>query len=115
MVENDFDKRIKEIAEKAKRAKRQELADKRAREKEERAQKIASTEHQETSEQVESTLFTAVIITRLEYEGFNPPSKEQLAEELGTTIMRWANQKSFYAIESKEAAPKLVSIDVDIK
>ena len=115
MSENDFDKRIKEIAKEAKQARKQELAAKRVREKEEKSQGIANTESQANPKQKKSTLFTAVIITRLEYEGVNTPSKEQLAEDLGTTIMKWVNQKSFYAIESKAPVPKLVSIDVDIK
>ena len=115
MVEKDFDKRVKDIAERAKREKRQELADKRVREKEEKTQKIANTDFQASPKYEESTLFTVAIVTRLEYEGVNTPSREQLAEDLGTTIIKWVNQKSFYAIESKEPVPKLVSIDVDIK
>lgn len=115
MVEKDFDKKIKEIAERAKQVRKQELADKKVREKEEKAQRIANAEPKASPKQKESTLFTAVIITRLEYEGVNTPSREQLAEDLGTTIMKWVNEKGFYAIGSKESVPKLVSIDVDVK
>ena len=115
MFEKDFDKRTKEIAERAKQKRKQELADEKVRGKEEKAQKIANAESKASPKQKESTLFTAVIITKLEYEGVNTPNREQLAEDLGTTIMKWVNQKSYYAIESKEPVPKLVSIDVDIK
>ena len=115
MVEKDFDRKIKEIAERAKQARKQEPADKKVREKEEKAQGIANAESKASPKQKESTLFTAVIITRLEYEGVNTPSREQLAEDLGTTIMKWVNEKGFYAISSKEPVPKLVSIDVDVK
>jgi len=101
MFEKDFNKRTKEIVETAKQ--------------EEKAQKITDAESKAGPKQKESTLFTAVIITKLEYESVNTPSREQLAEDLGTTIMKWVNQKSFYAIESKAPVPKLVSIDVDIK
>ncbi len=115
MFEKDFDNRIKEIAERAKQERKQELADEKVREKEEKAQQIANAESKASPKQKESTLFTAVIVTKLEYEGVNTPSREQLAEDLGTTIMKWVNQKSYYAIESKAPVPKLVSIDVDIK
>jgi hypothetical protein len=115
MFEKDFDNRIKEIAERAKQERKQELADEKVMEKEEKAQEIANAESKASPKQKESTLFTAVIVTKLEYEGVNTPSREQLAEDLGTTIMKWVNQKSYYAIGSKAPVPKLVSIDVDIK
>ena len=115
MLEKDFDKRIKGIAERAKRVRKQELADNKVREKEAKAQEMASAESKVSAKQTETTLFTAVIISRLEYEGANTPTREQLAEDLGTAVMKWVDQKRFYAIESKEPIPKLVSIDVNIK
>ena len=115
MVEKDFDKKIKEIAKRAKQARKQELADERVGKKEEKAQRIANVESKASPKQKESTVFTAVIITELEYEGVDTPSREKLAEDLGSTIMKWVNQKSFYAIGSKEPFPKLLSIDVNIK
>ena len=115
MVEKDFNKKIKEIVERAKQARKQELADEKVGEKEEKAQRIANAEAKASPKQKESTLFTVVIITRLEYEGVNTPTREQLAEDLGTTITKWASQKGFTGIDPKEPVPKLVSVDVDVQ
>ncbi|MFC2072647.1 hypothetical protein ACFLUU_08140 [Chloroflexota bacterium] len=61
------------------------------------------------------TNYTAIIIAKLEYDGVDLLSKEQLAEDLGRTIEKWADQKGFYGISPKEPIPKLISVDVDIK
>jgi hypothetical protein len=98
MAENDFKKEIKKVTKRAIREREQELAQEKAR-----------------SKQKQSTSYTAVIIAKLEYEGADIPSKEKLAEDLGHTIMKWADQKGFYGISPKEPIPKLISVDVDIK
>ena len=98
MAENDFQKEIKKVTKRAMREREQELAQEKAR-----------------SKQKESTSYTAVIIAKLEYDGADIPSKEKLAEDLGRTIMKWADQKAFYGISPKEAIPRLISVDVDIK
>ena len=98
MAENDFQKEIKKATKRAIREREQELAQEKAR-----------------SKQKGSTSYTVVIIAKLEYDGADIPSKEKLAEDLGRTIMKWADQKGFYGISPKEPIPKLISVDVDIK
>jgi len=94
---------------------KQELAQEKARKME--ARRIAKTKSEVRSKQKEkeSTPYTAVIIAKLEYEGASVPSKEQLAEDLGSIIIKWADNKGFYAINPKEPIPILISVDVDIK
>ena len=115
MMVNDFDKKIDEITTRARQEKKRELAEEKIKAKENNKQKSINTESKDNAEQQVSAIYTAVIVAKLEYEGGNIPSRGQLAEELGSTIMKWVNQKSFYAIDSKEPSPKLVSVDVDIK
>jgi len=98
MAENDFQKEIKKVTKRAIREREQELEQEKAR-----------------SKQKGSTSYTAIIIAKLEYDGADIPSKEKLAEDLGRTIMKWADQKGFYGISPKEPIPKLISVDVDIK
>ena len=100
MAENDFQKEIKKVTKRAIHERGQELAQEKARSKQ---------------KEKESTSYTAVIIAKLEYDGADIPSKEKLAEDLGRTIMKWADQKAFYGISPKEAIPRLISVDVDIK
>ena len=90
MVEKDLDKRIEEIVGRAKQARKQELADARAMERESEAQRMSKVEAKENKTRKERKFYTAVIITKLEYEGVNIPSREQLAEDIGSTIMKWA-------------------------
>ena len=115
MSENDFQEQIEKITKRAVNERKQELADEKARKKEEdRTAKIESKMSSRQKE-IQSTPYTAVIIAKLEYEGANIPSKEQLAEDLGRNIMKWADQKGFYSINPEEPVPKLISVDVDIK
>ena len=100
MAEDNFQKEIKKVTKRAIHEREQESVQEKAKSKQKRK---------------ESTSYTAIIIAKLEYDGADIPSKEQLAEELGRTIMKWADHKSFYSISPKESIPKLTSIDVDIK
>jgi hypothetical protein len=100
MAENDLQKEIKKVTRKAKQEKKREQVQEKTKEK---------------TSQKESMSYTAIIVATLEYEGANAPAKEQLAEELGRTIIKWVDQKGFYGISSRESVPKLISIDVDIK
>ena len=115
MSEDDFQKEIRRVTTRATRERKQELAQEKVRRRE--ARKRAKTESEARSKQKEeeSTHYTAVIIADLEYDNSDIPSKEQLAEDLGRTIMKWADQKGFYGISPKEPIPKLISVDVDIK
>ncbi len=115
MVEDDFNKEIKRITKRAVQVRRQELAEEKARERE--AQRIAKEESKERLKQKEkgSTSYTAVIIAKLEYEGDKTPTEEELADDLGRTIVKWASQKGFTGIDPKEPVPKLVSVDVDVQ
>jgi hypothetical protein len=100
MVENDFQKEIKKIAKRTKHERKQELVQDKARSKQ---------------KEKESKSYTAIIIAKLQYDETDIPSKEKLAEDLGSIIMKWADQKGFYGISPKEPIPKLISVEVDIK
>ena len=115
MVENDFNKEIKEITGRAVQERRQKLAEEKARERE--AQRITKAGPKGRPKQKEkgTTSYTAVIIAELEYGGDNTPTKEQLAKDLGRTIIKWASQKGFTGIDPEEPVPKLVSVDVDVQ
>ena len=113
MSDNDFQKEIKKITRRAIHERKQKLTQEKASKRE--ARRAAKIETEAKSKQKESMTYTAVIIAKLEYEGTNVPSKEQLAEDLGLTVMKWADQKDFYSISPKEPIPKLISVDVDIK
>jgi outer membrane biosynthesis protein TonB len=115
MMENDFNNKINEITKRARQEKKRELAEEKMRVRENDKQRLDKAEPKENAKQQMNTTYTAVIVTKLEYGGDSAPSRGQLAEELGSTIMKWVNQKSFYAIDSKEPGPKLISVDVDIK
>ena len=115
MVEDDFKQEIKEIAKRASRERKQELAREKAREREARRLAKAESKTRLKHKKEENTPYTAVIIAKLEYGGENIPTKEQLAEDLGRTIMKWASQKGFTGIDPKEPMPKLVSVDVDVQ
>ena len=115
MPDSDFKKEIKKITKQSIDERKQEITQEKARKNE--ARRIDKTKSEEGSKQKEkeSTSYTAVIIAKLEYEGACAPSKEQLAEDLGNIIIKWADKKGFYAINPKEPIPKLISVDVDIK
>jgi hypothetical protein len=115
MVDKDFNKRIDEIARRAVQARKEELEEKRAREKE--VQELARVEAQARPKQTgkQNVSFTATIIARLEYGVDHTPTKEQLAEDLGYTIKKWASQKGFTGIDPKEPVPALISVDVDVQ
>ena len=95
MSENDFQKKIREITQRANNERKQELAKEKVREREARRIAKAESKIDSAQKEKESTLYTVAIIAKLEYEGVNVPSKEHLAEDLGRTIMKWADQKGF--------------------
>ncbi|MFC2068838.1 hypothetical protein ACFLTP_07540 [Chloroflexota bacterium] len=115
MGENDFNKQINKITRQAVQGRREELAKKKGKAGEKQpiieAENIASPKHNEQ----ESTYYTAVLMVKLEYNGGKTPTKEQLAEDLGQTIIKWVGHKEFYAISPGESVPKLASIDVDVQ
>ena len=115
MSESDFQKELKKITRQATQERKQEIAQERAKKREANRKAKANYKIQTKKVSQESTKYTAEIIAELEYDGVNIPSKEKLAEDLGHTIMRWADQKSFYAINPKESIPNLISVEVDIK
>jgi predicted AAA+ superfamily ATPase len=115
MSENDFQEQIEKITKRAVNERKEELAQEEAMKREARRTANAESKMSSKQKEKESTPYTAVIIAKLEYEGANIPSKEQLAEDLGRNIMKWADQKGFYSINPEEPVPKLISVDVDIK
>ena len=115
MSENEFNEAIEQITTQAKKESKKKIKKNNVSKKE--APKTAKIKVKRNSKQKEKavTSYTAVIVAKLEYDGAEALNKEKLAEELGHTIMKWADQKGFYNISSKESIPKLISVDVDIK
>ena len=114
MARNDFDEKINVIVEGAKLSRKQELRDKKVGENIKETQVIDEGELSTPSSYKESRTYTAVIVARFEYIGGNLPEREQLANDLGTTIIKWADQKSSHAVKNNEPIPELVSTEVYI-
>ncbi len=115
MVNNDADRIVKEIASQAARDRKQELAQEKARERE--AKRIAKAEAEAKYEDKHKgkSIYNVVIIAQLEYNTDDAPDEKKLAEDIGRTIKKWADQKRFTGIDPKEPVPELVSLDVDIQ
>lgn len=115
MSEDDFQQEMKKISTRAKYERKQELAQEKEKGKEERRTAKMKSEVRSKEKEKEITPYTALIVAKLEYEGAFVPSKEQLAEDLGAIVVKWFDQKNFYALNPKEPVPKLISIDVYMK
>ena len=113
MVNNDADRIVKEIARQAARDRKQELAQEKAREREEQRRAREKAKHEE--KQKRKSIYNVVIIAQLEYNTDDAPDEKKLAEDIGRTIKKWADQKRFTGIDPKEPVPELVSLDVDIQ
>jgi FtsZ-interacting cell division protein ZipA len=123
MPENDFSSHIDKIVKQAQGERKQEIVEEKAKKKEEKVkktkeEKIVKPDSKSSPKEVKrerKTSYTTVIMLKVEYEGGNVPTREQLAEELGRTIINWAEQKKFYAISQKDPAPELISVDIDVQ
>ncbi len=127
MPENDFDAQIDQIVKRAQKERKQDRAEEKTKkveeigegkEKKREEKRKAREEPKATPKEVKKerkASYTAVIIVKVDYQGGNAPAKEQLAEELGRTIINWADQKKFYAISQKEPVPELISVDIDVQ
>lgn len=113
MVNNDADRIVKGITKKAARARKEELALEKVRERKE--QRRVKTEVNYKDKHKGKSIYSVVIITQLEYKADEAPDEKKLAEDIGRTIKKWADQKRFTGIDPKEPVPELVSLDVDIQ
>ena len=113
MVNNDADRIVKEIARQAARDRKQELAQEKAREREEQRRAKVKAKYEE--KQKGKSIYNVVIIAQLEYNTDDAPDEKKLAEDIGRTIKKWADQKRFTGIDPREPVPELVSLDVDIQ
>ena len=113
MVNKESDRIAKELAKQASEARKQELAQEKAREREE--QRIAKAKVKYEAKHKGKSIYNVVIIAQLEYKADDTPDEKKLAEDIGRTIKKWADQKRFYGIDPKEPVPELVSLDVDIQ
>ena len=113
MVNNDADRIVKEIARQAARDRKQELAQEKAREREKQRRAREKAKYEE--KQKGKSIYNVVIIAQLEYNTDDAPDEKKLAEDIGRTIKKWADQKRFTGIDPKEPVPELVSLDVDIQ
>lgn len=103
---------LKYIAKQAERARKEQLAEEKARDREavKYAREVAKREAKEKAKQKGRELYTAVIITRLEYKSDDAPSVKQLADELRQTINGWVGQKGFTGIDPRGPVPTLVCL-----
>lgn len=113
IVNKESDRIAKELAREAARARKQELAQEKAREREE--QRRAKVKVKYENKHKGKSIYNVVIIAQLEYKADEAPDEKKLAEDIGRTIKKWADQKRFYGIDPKEPVPELVSLDVDIQ
>ena len=112
-MNREFDGIAKKLAEEASRARKEELAQGKAREKE--AKRIAKAQAKDEDKHKGKSIYNVVIIAQLEYNTDDAPDEKQLAEDIGRTIKKWADQKRFTGIDPKEPVPELVSLDVDVQ
>ena len=112
-MNKESDRIIKELAKQASKARKEELALAKAREREE--QRIAKVKAKHEDKHTEKSIYNVVIIAQLEYKADDAPDEKKLAEDIGRTIKKWADQKRFTSIDPKEPVPELVSLDVDIQ
>ena len=102
-----------QLAREAARARKQELAQEKAREREEQGRAKVKVEYEDKHKG--KSIYSVVIIAQLEYKDDEAPDEKKLAEDIGRTIKKWADQKRFTGIDPKEPVPELVSLDVDIQ
>ena len=112
-MDNEIDKIAKALARDAARARRQELAEGKARGREE--QRKAKEKVKLERKREGKSIYNVVIIAQLEYKADDAPDEKKLAEDIGRTIQKWAEQKRFTGIDPKEPVPELVALDVDIQ
>ena len=112
-MDNEIDKIAKALARDAARARRQELAEDKARGREE--QRRAKGKVRREDKQKGKSIYNVVIIAQLEYKADDAPDEKKLAEDIGRTIQKWAEQKRFTGIDPREPVPELVALDVDIQ
>lgn len=112
-MNNESDRIARELAREANRTRKYELAQEKAREKEE--QRRAKAEAKFEDKHKGKSIYNVVIIAQLEYKADEAPDEKQLAEEIGRTIIKWADQKRFTGIDPREPVPELVSLNVDIQ
>ena len=111
-MNRDFDRISKKLAEQASRARKEELEQEQTREKE--AKRLAKAQTNRENKDTGKSIYNVVIIAQLEYQTDHAPNEKKLAEDIGHTIIKWADQKRFTGIDPKEPVPKLISLDVDI-
>ena len=103
----------REAAREAARAREQELAQEKTRKREEQRRAKVRVKYEDKHKG--KSIYNVVIITQLEYNTDDAPDEKKLAEDIGRTIKKWADQKRFTGIDPKEPVPELVSLDVDIQ
>ena len=112
-MNDDFDEITTRLAREAKIEKKQELALEKEIEKEQRRQ--AAIEPQFEAQQPGKSIYSVVVVAKFEYNEGQSPDEKKLAEDIGRTIKKWAEQKRFTGIDPKEPVPELVALDVDIQ
>ena len=112
-MDKDSDRIINQLAAEASIAKKRELARERARERGEQKRAKAEVKYEEKHKG--KSLYNVVIIAQLEYKDDDAPDEKKLAEDIGRTMQKWAEQKRFTGIDPREPVPELVALDVDIQ
>ena len=112
-MNKESDRIAKELAREASMTRKRELALEKIREREE--QKRAKMQAKYEDKHKGKSIYSVVIIAQLEYKTDDAPDEKKLAEDIGRTIKKWADQKRFTGIDPKEPVPELVSLDVDIQ
>ena len=114
-MDKDTDRIVRELAKQAARARKEELAQEKAREREERRIAKAEAKTKYEDKHKGKSIYNVVIVAQLEYKADDAPDEKKLAEDIGRTIQKWAEQKRFTGIDPREPVPELVALDVDIQ
>jgi hypothetical protein len=116
-MDKDMERIAKALAKQAKLDKKQEIKMEKAIKKEEkiRAEIEALPQYGQAEENPVKSVYTAVVVAKLEYKDGEVPDEQKLAEDIARTIIKWADQKSIISIDPKEPVPILTSLDVDIQ
>ena len=112
-MNDNLDRITNRIAKQAKIEKKQELAMEKSIAKEERRK--ADAEAQFEVKQPGKSIYSVVVVAKLEYKEGQSPDEKKLAEDVARTLIKWIEQKGVISIDPKEPVPELVSLDVDVQ
>lgn len=116
-MDKDMERIARALAKQAKLDRKQEKAMEKAMKRDEKmkAELEALPQYGQPEEKPVKSVYTAIVVAKLEYKNGESPDEQKLAEDIARTIIKWADQKAIISIDPKEPVPVLTSLDVDIQ